>query len=96
MTNTSAIPCVLALDLNLPRYDGLAVLKAIRREPALEHVRVIALTGGASPRVEAEVRSLGVRLYLAKPTDLNGFVKLAEDIIAICKEPVLQTVDDSR
>jgi len=29
-------PCVILLDLYLPAYDGMAVLRAIRQAPALE------------------------------------------------------------
>jgi CheY-like chemotaxis protein len=32
-------PCVILLDLHLPMYDGMAILRAIREAPALEHSR---------------------------------------------------------
>jgi CheY-like chemotaxis protein len=88
LDNPSA-PCVLVLDLNLPRYDGSQILRAIKREPALCTVRVVAITGSASPHLEAEIRSVGVRLYRTKPTDLDGYRELAEDIILVCNEHVL-------
>jgi CheY-like chemotaxis protein len=88
--DSEPIPCVLVLDLHLPKYDGLAVLKAIGQEPALSHMRVVALTGVTSPAEEAEIQSLGVRLYRTKPTDLNELNRLAEEIFAICKEQTLK------
>ncbi len=83
-------PCVLVLDLNLPRYDGAQILRAVKREPALSSVRVVAVTGSTSPWLEAEIRGLGVRLYRTKPIYLNGYKKLAEDIILVCNEHVLK------
>ena len=42
-------PCVIVLDLHLPRYGGLAVLRVIKREPALAHIHVVVLTTLATP-----------------------------------------------
>jgi CheY-like chemotaxis protein len=37
-------PCVIILDLHLPKHDGAAVLYAIRRELVLAHVQVVPLS----------------------------------------------------
>jgi len=79
-------PCAIVLDLHLPKHDGAAVLKAIRRESTLAHIHVVALTSFASPMEETEVRSLGVRLYRAKPTELDEWIKLAGEILELCRE----------
>jgi CheY-like chemotaxis protein len=79
-------PCVIVLDLHLPKHDGTAVLKVIRQEPALALVHVVALTTLASPKDEQEVRDLGVRLYRAKPTLVEEWIELAGEILAICHE----------
>ena len=79
-------PCVIVLDLHLPKHDGTAVLKVIKQEPALASVHVVALTTLASPKDEQEVRDLGVRLYRAKPTLVEEWIKLAGEILAICRE----------
>ncbi len=81
-----AEPCVIVLDLHLPKLDGATVLKAIRQEPALAFVHVVALTTLASPKDEQEVRELGVRLYRAKPTLVEEWIKLAGEILEVCRE----------
>lgn len=81
-----AEPCVIVLDLHLPKHDGTAVLKVIRQVPALALVQVVALTTLASPKDEREVRELGVRLYKAKPTLVEEWIKLAGDILDLCHE----------
>lgn len=81
-----AEPCVIILDLHLPKHDGAVVLKVIREEPALALVNVVALTTLASPKDEQEVRELGVRLYRAKPTLVEEWINLAGEILAICHE----------
>jgi chemotaxis family two-component system response regulator Rcp1 len=79
-------PCVIVLDLHLPKHDGTAVLKAIKQEPTLAFVHVVALTTLASPKDEQEVRELGVRLYKAKPTLVEEWIELAGEILDICRE----------
>ena len=79
-------PCVIVLDLHLPKHDGRAVLEAIKAAPALSHIKVITLTTLASPRDEEEVRALGVRLYREKPLELDGWISLAGEILAVCRE----------
>lgn len=79
-------PCAIVLDLHLPKHDGAAVLKAIREQSTLSHIQVVALTSMASPAEETEVRRLGIRLYRTKPTDLDEWINLAGDILALCRE----------
>jgi CheY-like chemotaxis protein len=81
-------PCVIVLDLNLPGHDGRSVLQAIRDEPLLAHLRVVALSSFVSPKDELEIQRLGVRLYQAKPMKLDGWIALAGEILAICREPI--------
>ena len=80
-------PCVIILDLHLPRHDGKAVLQAIRQEPTLAHVHVVALSSLQSHSDEAEVLRLGARLCRSKPMGLDEWLALAAEILAICHEP---------
>jgi CheY-like chemotaxis protein len=79
-------PCAIVLDLHLPKYDGKAVLHAIRKEPVLDHIHVIVLTGTVSEEEEMELRAIGVRLYVKKPASLTEIRTLAEEILMICED----------
>jgi chemotaxis family two-component system response regulator Rcp1 len=81
-------PYVIVLDLNLPKDDGKAVLKAIKQEPVLAHIQVVALSSFASPTDAAEIQGLGARLYRAKPMKLDDWIVLAGKILAMCREPI--------
>jgi CheY-like chemotaxis protein len=80
-------PCLIVLDLHLPKYDGAVILRAIRSDQEFAHVAVVVLTNTASPSEEAEVRALGVRLYRRKPMEWADMVSLARELIDICKTP---------
>jgi len=77
-------PCVILLDVQLPRYDGMAVLRAIREAPALEHSRVVVLSGLMNPRQEVEIASHKAT-YIRKPSTLGELSELAAKIFIICK-----------
>ena len=77
-------PCVILLDLHLPKYNGIEVLTAIRLEPVLTHIHVFVLTSDASPTERAQITELG-GICCFKPSDLEEIKALAADIFATCK-----------
>jgi CheY-like chemotaxis protein len=79
-------PCVIVLDLHLPKYDGMVVLRAIRRAPALEHIGMLVLSGLVSDKEMQELQALGIQSHSRKPSTLAEFQALAEEIIALCKK----------
>jgi two-component system response regulator len=78
------VPCVIVLDLGLPKYDGLTVLRAIKAEPDLAHIKIVVLTSGVSPKTEALVLKAGVNLFRTKPSSLEQVLALAAEILALC------------
>jgi PAS domain S-box-containing protein len=64
-------PDVVLCDIGLPGMTGLEVARAMRADPALRRIRLIALSGYASPDdVERSVEA-GFDLHLAKPPDIE-------------------------
>ena len=80
-------PCLIIIDLHLPLYDGIYVLKAIRSHPDLAEVAVAVLTSHASPLEKDRVMSLGVDLYRDKPMDWEETVDLARELFDVCGRP---------
>ena len=77
-------PCAILLDLYLPRYDGLAILRAIREAPPLEHIHIVVLTGFASPTQIIEIAAMGA-LYRRKSSSMDDLMELAREVLALCK-----------
>ncbi len=77
-------PCVILLDLHLPKYDGIVILQAIKQAPALSHIQVVVLTGSGSPTQRAEIEQLGA-LFRQKPMALSEFEAFGREILEICK-----------
>jgi CheY-like chemotaxis protein len=74
------LPCLLLLDLNLPRKSGLEVLKWIRNEPALSTLPVIVLTSSLQDVDIHRAYVQGANSYLVKPSRPDGLVALAQTI----------------
>jgi CheY-like chemotaxis protein len=54
------------LDVMMPKADGLAVLREIRKEPATKKVPVVVLSNIGETNVITEAKALGVSGYLIK------------------------------
>jgi CheY-like chemotaxis protein len=83
-------PCVIILDLHLPKCGGLSILEKLRNSPALAHIKIAVVTTVASPAEEARLASLKVDLYRRKPAEIEEFVKLAREIIEVCQSETSQ------
>ena len=78
-------PDLIVLDVKLPKDNGDAVLRHVRRQPWLQGVPVIMLTSSASPTDRAAAMDLGATLYLQKSSDLNevlDFGKIVEEVLS--------------
>ncbi|MEW6516224.1 MAG: response regulator [candidate division FCPU426 bacterium] len=60
---------VVVLDVMMPGLSGYEVCAAIRRQPDLEHIKVIFLTAKSTPADVARGLAVGGNDYLAKPFD---------------------------
>jgi CheY-like chemotaxis protein len=76
--------CLIVLDLHLPKYDGLEILRAIREAPALTHIRVVIVSGLASPKEKLQLAELAAELR-TKPSSLQDTIEFAGELIALCK-----------
>ena len=73
-------PDLILLDLNLPKKDGREVLEEIKEDPALKIIPVVILTTSASEADILKTYQLHANCYIAKPVDLDGFLKVVKSI----------------
>ena len=65
---------LVLLDIQLPGMGGLEVLKHIKENPALQHVKVIALTAQALVGDKERFIDAGCIGYISKPIDVFHFM----------------------
>lgn len=69
------LPDVVLLDLNLPKVNGIDVLRMIKADPRMKDIHVVVLTVSQSDRDIAQCRKLGAETYIVKPVN---FINLGE------------------
>jgi CheY-like chemotaxis protein len=88
-------PDVIVLDLRMPEFDGVAVLKEIRRVDPKQPV--IIFTGDTAPEVEQQVRALGVSEFIVKGLSMNVLVDtlkclIKPSILAMSSSAAIETL----
>ena len=66
---------LLLLDINMPRVDGVEVLRRLKADPTTAKIPVIMLTTTDDPREVERCYELGCSVYLTKPVEYEGFIE---------------------
>jgi len=75
-------PDLVLLDMQLPDMDGLAVLGALRADPATRDLTVVALSASAMSESVAQARAHGAADYWTKPLDFDRFLADVRGLLA--------------
>jgi CheY-like chemotaxis protein len=88
-------PCLVLLDLNLPRKNGKEVLAEVRADPKLGCLPVVVLTTSQSDQDVAQVYRLRANCYVTKPVSFAGFEEVVKKIetfwLTVAKLPPAET-----
>jgi len=73
-------PCVVLLDLNMPKMNGIEFLRVVKLDRRLRKIPVIILTTSEEERDRVNSFDLGVAGYMVKPVDYKKFVDVVQTI----------------
>lgn len=74
------LPTLIILDLNLPKIDGLEVLKRLKANERTKLIPVVVLTSSDEQKDLLTSYGLGANSYIRKPVDFNKFIEVASNI----------------
>jgi CheY-like chemotaxis protein len=80
MGDEKIFPCVILLDLNMPKKDGREVLKELKQHPVFKKIPVIVFT---TTKNEIEIKrcyELGANSYVVKPLTFDELLMVVENI----------------
>ena len=78
--SSNEIPCVILLDLNMPRMNGTEFLQIVKDNSSLKHIPVVVLTTSNEQRDVMESFRRCVAGYMVKPVDYCKFVEAIKTI----------------
>ena len=78
----TALPDLIFLDLNMPKSDGLDVLRRVRATPRLADTLVGILTGSHAPNDELRASLLGATRYIHKSTSYPDYERAVRESVA--------------
>ncbi len=73
-------PCVILLDLNMPRMNGVEFLKVAKLDETIRRIPVVVLTTSKEEQDKVDSFNLGVAGYMLKPVDFHKFVEVVRII----------------
>ena len=74
------LPCLVLLDLKLPRVMGLEVLRRLDQRRNFRRLVVIVLTSSQQPEDIDTAYDLGAKAYLVKPSGIDQLEPMARAI----------------
>ncbi len=78
--DTSALPALILLDLQLPRINGLEVLHRLRSDDRTKLIPVVIMTTSNEQQDLINSYALGCNSYIRKPVDYDQFVTAVQQL----------------
>jgi two-component system response regulator len=76
----SQAPKLVMLDLNMPKVDGIEVLRQLKAQPETRAIPVVVMTSSNEERDVLEAYRLGVNSYVVKPVAFEAFLETVSKI----------------
>jgi CheY-like chemotaxis protein len=73
-------PCMVLLDLMMPRMDGLEFLSIVKKDEKFKRIPVIMLTSSREEKDLVRGYDLGVNAYVVKPFDFLSLIDVVKQI----------------
>ncbi|MCB1959168.1 MAG: response regulator [Rhodocyclaceae bacterium] len=68
-------------DQNMPRMDGLTLIRSLRAMPAYRDVPILMLTTESSAEMKTQGRAAGATGWLVKPFDPQKLIEVVKKVI---------------
>jgi two-component system, response regulator len=70
------LPCLILLDLNMPRLDGRETLRIVKNHPELKEIPIVILSSSKNPEDVMNSYKEGANSFFTKPLNYRDLVEL--------------------
>lgn len=81
-------PCLIVLDLNMPKLNGVQTLERIKGDNRFNHIPVIIYSTSINPLEKERCLALGAYSYITKPISFQESMETTKMFLHFCNEPV--------
>lgn len=74
-------PDLIVMDLQLPRIDGVTLIRDLKAHDATRSIPIIVTTAYAHPELYAKALEAGCAAYLPKPLDSRALLRTVADVL---------------
>ncbi|MDR0304735.1 MAG: response regulator [Chitinispirillales bacterium] len=75
------LPDLIVTDMNMPKCDGIELVKRIKANPRLNSVPIIVMTSAGNAAQRTELENLGVDSIISKPFTPPDVVNIANKLL---------------
>jgi CheY-like chemotaxis protein len=83
MNKSGELPCLVVLDINMPRMDGKQTLVAIQKDKELSSIPVVLFSTSTSPLDKTFSEAKHVEL-VTKPFEFNALYQTIDRLLGYC------------
>ena len=87
--NPSNPPCLIVLDLNMPKMNGTETLSQLKIDPRFNKVPVIIFSTSINTLEKDKCMRLGAHSYITKPVSYSECIETAKTFYKFCESPSL-------
>ena len=81
LIQSTYMPSLIVLDLNMPRLNGFEALKLLRAEPDYQHLPVVVLTTSTHANDQEKALQLGANGFVNKPASTGKLLMLFGELV---------------
>ncbi|WP_336957747.1 response regulator [Sphingobium aquiterrae] len=74
-------PDLVIMDIHLPHVSGIDLIVALKADPSLARVPVMAVTAYAGKGDEEQIRAAGAEAYVSKPIAVMKFIQVVNSLL---------------
>ena len=81
---SGALPCLLVIDLNMPKMGGAEILVFMKSDERFKNIPVVIYSTSNNETEKAACLRLGAHDYITKPLSYKESIEVARHLIQIC------------
>lgn len=79
---TKQKPDLIISDINMPRLDGIKLLREIRKSPSAREIPVIFISSMQKEKIKRNIEPTSATGFLQKPVTIKKLITLIEDTLS--------------